>query len=128
MDTLQTVTRDRALEADRKAGRATFVCTIDSSLKVDHGDLLLSTAIDLSNATLCRRFLLEPRTIASLRAALRSRYVTLFAWLDEYRRQALADGFASWEGRRKYLEGLRSADLDRRSKAARSAVRWLLGC
>jgi hypothetical protein len=127
LDMLQTVMGDRALEADRKEGRAAFIGSIDPSLGVDHGDLLLSTAIDLSNAAMCRRFLLEPRTIISLRGALRSRYGTLFGWLDGYRRQALADGFASWEARRKYLEGLRSADLDRRSKATRGAVRWLLG-
>jgi hypothetical protein len=126
LDMLQTVTGDRVLKADRKAGRTAFA-PIDTEVGTDHGDLLLSTAIDLSTAALCRRFLLKPRTILSLRETLRSHYVTLFGWLDEYRRQAQADGFASWEGSRKYLEGLRSSDLDRRSKATRSAVRWLLG-
>jgi hypothetical protein len=127
LDMLQAVTGDRALEADRKTGRAAFIGAIDPSPEVDHSDLLLSTAIDLSNAALCRRFLVQPLTVASLRGALRSRYGTLFGWLDQYRRQAQANGFASWEGRRKYLEGLRSSDLDRRAKAVRSATRWLIG-
>jgi hypothetical protein len=127
LDMLQAVTGDRALEADRKTGRAAFIGGIDPNPEVDHGDLLLSTAIDLSTAALCRRFLVQPPTVASLRGAMRSRYGTLFGWLDEYRRQAQANGFASWEGRRKYLEGLRSSDLNRRAKAVRSATRWLIG-
>jgi DNA polymerase-1 len=127
LERLQTLTGDDALKADRKTGGAAFVPGIECGIPVDHSDLLLLVAIDLSSAALCRRLLLEPRTIVSLRATLRSRYGALFGWLDRYRRQAHADGFASWEGKRKYLEGLRSADLDRRSKAARSVVRWLLG-
>jgi len=127
VDKLQIVTGDRVLKADLDTGRSDFIPGVDLRFGVDHSDLLLSTAVDLSNAALCRRFLLEPRAIVQVRAATRSRYGTLFGWLDEYCRQAQADGFASWEGRRKYVEGLRSADLDRRNKGTRSVLRWLLG-
>jgi len=42
----------------------------------------------------------------------------------DFRRSALANGFAEYGGNRKYLAGLRSSDVDKRNRAVRLAVRW----
>jgi DNA polymerase I-like protein with 3'-5' exonuclease and polymerase domains len=87
---------------------------------------LLSVAIGLSDAALSRRFLINHLTATGIRQALEAKYAKLFKWLDTYRRDAVTLGFAQHDGRRKYLDGLKSSDIDRRHKALRSAVRWLI--
>lgn len=101
----------------------------DGGAPVDDGDaedVVLSLATGVSDAALCQRFLIDPMRAARLRSAAEARYARLFAWLEDYRKDAVAQGFASYQGRRKYLEGLRSSDMDRRQRATRSVVRWLV--
>ena len=62
-----------------------------------------------------------------LREQVTGRYPQLFKWIDEYRRDIASSGFASPAGRRRYWDGLNSADIDKRNRAQRSAVRWLIG-
>jgi hypothetical protein len=89
-------------------------------------EAVLMTAIDEPDAVVSRRFLMGRANTVKLRGAITSRYPTLFSWLRDFRRSALANGFAEYGGRRKYLAGLRSSDIDKRNRAVRSAVRWLV--
>ena len=93
---------------------------------LDQGDLLLSVAIGLSDAALSRRFLFDRRTAACIRRTLEVKYKKLFRWLDNYRREAMSQGFAYHDGKLKYLQGLNSSDIDKRQKALVSAVRWAI--
>jgi DNA polymerase-1 len=93
---------------------------------LDQKDLLLSVASGLSDATLCRRFLIDRLSASCIRRALEQKYATLFKWIDSYRRATIGQGFAYRDGRMKYLEGLRSSDIDKRHKALVSAVRWAI--
>ena len=88
-------------------------------------DAVLLIAIGEPLPVLSRRFLIGRAEAAKLRSAITSRYPALFRWLQEFKRAALANGFAEYRGRRKYLAGLRSSDLDKRNRALRAAVRWL---
>jgi len=88
-------------------------------------EALLMTAIGEPDPAISRRFLIGRADMAKLRSAITSRYPSLFLWLQEFRRSALANGFAEYRGRRKYLAGLRSSDVDKRNRAVRSAIRWL---
>ena len=38
----------------------------------------------------------------------------------------MAQGYAEYGGQRKYIEGLRSSNIDKKNKATRAAVKWLL--
>src|SRR5262249_5581951 len=93
---------------------------------LDQSDVLLCVASGLSDAALSRRFLIDRPTVAGIRGALETKYEELFKWLDVYRMDALTQGFAQHNGRRKYLEGLKSSDLDKRHEAMRSVIRWLI--
>jgi hypothetical protein len=55
-----------------------------------------------------------------------ARYSELFAWIDNYRRSAISAGFAVSGTRRKYWDGLKSSNLERRAQAVHFAVRWLI--
>ena len=92
-----------------------------------HKEVLVSLAIGTSNAALCKRFLIDARRASDLREGVTGRYPKLFTWIEEYRRNIVSSGFALSAGRRKYWDGLRSSDIDRRNRAQRSAVRWLIG-
>ena len=50
----------------------------------------------------------------------------LFDWLDAYRREAEKTGYGSFEGKRKYIDGLRSSSIGERAKALENVVRWLV--
>jgi len=52
--------------------------------------------------------------------------VKLFTWLDTWQRDTVTKGFGYHDGARKYLEGLKSSDINKKQKAVRSAVEWLI--
>ena len=128
LDILQAITGDQVLKRDRRSGgdRPSFIGGGAAERDLDQKDLLLSVAIGLSDAALSKRFLIDHLTATGIRQAFEAKYAKLFQWLDTYRRDAITQGFAQHDGRRKYLEGLKSSDIDKRHKALRSAVRWLI--
>jgi DNA polymerase I-like protein with 3'-5' exonuclease and polymerase domains len=128
LDILQRVSGDGVLKRDLRNGgdRPCFIGGAAAERDLDQNDLLLSVAIGLSDAALSSRFLIDRLTAAGIRQELEGKYAKLFKWLDIYRRDAITRGFAHHDGRRKYIEGLRSSDIDKRHKALRSAVRWLI--
>jgi hypothetical protein len=128
LDILQRVTRDNVFRKDWREGRdhPSFIGKGRVEQDLDQKDLVLSVAIGASDPALSSRFLIDRLTVACIRQALEAKYAKLFKWLDAYRRDTLTQGFAQHNGRRKYLEGLKSSDLDKRHKAVRSAVRWLI--
>ena len=128
LETLQQLTGDRALGKDRQASKNEFIGGEQPALVgLSHGEVLVSLAIGTSNAALCKRFLIDARRASDLREGVTGRYPKLFTWIEEYRRNVVSSGFALSAGRRKYWDGLRSSDIDRRNRAQRSAVRWLIG-
>jgi len=125
---LQQITDDEVLRTDLSCcARADFRCDKEPLLfGLDHTDVLLSIAIGLPDAAVCRRFLLSPEKAMRIRANLRLRYLAVFEWLDRFRRESIARGYAEHDGRRIYLEGLRSSNIEKKNAAASSAVRWLV--
>ena len=128
LDVLQALSKDLALQSDRRTGKTRFIGGEKSSIVgLSHSTVLISLAIGVSNANLCKQFLIDSRRASAIREQVTARYATLFAWLDSYRKTVISAGFASSGTRRKYWDGLRSSDLDKRNRAVRSAVRWLIG-
>jgi DNA polymerase I-like protein with 3'-5' exonuclease and polymerase domains len=125
---LQRITGDDALRTDlRVCARSDFQCPEEPFLEgLSHADVLLSIAIGLQDAALCRRFLVSPEKTARIRANVQVRYPDLFGWLDQFRRDAIARGYAEHDGRRMYIDGLQSSNIEKKNKALTSAVRWLL--
>lgn len=80
----------------------------------------------LSDEALSRHFSISRQTAMTVRREISARYTVTCQWLDEFKRSALANGFAEHEGRRKYLDGLRSSDIEKKNKAVMSTIRWLL--
>jgi len=128
LDILQHLTGDRTLKKDRQADKSEFIGGGQPSLMgLSHTELLVSLLIGVSNAALCKRFLIDARRASVLREVVTGRYPRLFAWIEEYRRNIVSSGFASAGERRRYWEGLASSDIDRRHRALQSAVRWQIG-
>ena len=128
MDILQQLTGDQALEIDRQASKNEFIGGQQPSLVgLCHADVLVLLAIGASNAALCKRFLIDARRASDVREGVVGRYPKLFKWIEESQRNIVSSGFASTGGRRRYWEGLGSSDIDKRNRAQRSAVRWLIG-
>ena len=124
---LQQVTGDVVLKDELVKGRRSGFNSGDSDVDgLEHLDIVLSTAIGLSDAAMCRRFLISPEKAAKIRTRLRGRYEIAFDWMDCFCREAMAQGYAEYAGQRKYIEGLRSSNIDKKNKATRAAVRWLL--
>jgi DNA polymerase-1 len=124
---LQRITGDEVLHTDlTRCGRSDFRCADQSLDGSEHADALLSIAIGLPDGALSRRFLISPEKAGRIRANLQMRYPALFEWLDRFRREAIAQGYAEYDGRRVYIEGLRSSDIGKRNKATTAAIRWLV--
>jgi len=125
---LQQITQDEVLRMDlTRCVRSDFRCAGEPLLEgLDHADALLSIAIGLPDAAVCRRFLLSPEKAMRIRASLQLRYPAIFEWIDRFRRESIARGYAEHDGRRIYLEGLRSSNIEKRNRATSSAIRWLV--
>lgn len=128
LDALLQLTQDPVLrEARERQGKVDVLMAEHAIMKdVDYDELLLSLAAGQSDATLSRVFLIERVKVAGIRHDLEKRHQTMFAWLEDYRRSAQANGYATSGGKRKYIDGLKSSDIARREKALESAVRWLI--
>jgi len=125
---LQQITEDEDLRTElTRCARSDFRCAGEPLLEgLEHGDVLLSIAIGLPDAPVCRRFLISPQKAMRIRANLRVRYPVLFEWLDRFRRESIARGYAEHDGRRIYLEGLLSSNIEKKNTATASAIRWLV--
>ena len=108
-----------------RKGKDGFISGISVVGDAEQREAVLLTAIGEPDPAISRRFLISRAEASKLRSAITSRYPALFRWLQEFKRSALASGFAEYRGRRKYLAGLHSSDVDKRNRALRSAVRWL---
>jgi len=88
--------------------------------------LLLSFITGVSDYQLCRMFLLDRNAVESVLHDFQIRYAKTFLWLGKFRETTATNGFASACGRRRYFDGLRSSDLEKRNSALHSAVKWLV--
>ena len=124
---LQQITKDEVLRTDlTRCARSDFRCAGEALLKgLEHADVILSIAIGLPDAAVCRRFLISPEKAMRIREYLRMRYPVLFEWLDRFRSESIARGYAEHDGRRIYLEGLRSSNIEKKNAATAFAIRWL---
>jgi hypothetical protein len=64
--------------------------------------------------------------IAAIRHNFQTRYSSTFFWLDKFFKETATNGFASAHGRRRYFDGLRSSNLEKRNSALHSAVKWMV--
>jgi hypothetical protein len=125
---LQRISGDKVLHRElTRCGRSNFLCAEQFPEGLDHADALLSIATGLPDAALCRRFLISPENVVRIRARLQLRYSALFEWLDRFRREAIARGYGEHDGRRIYIDGLRSSNIEKKNKATTAAIRWLVG-
>ena len=92
----------------------------------DHFQLLLSMVTGVSDHQLGRIFLLDRSAIAAIRHDFQTRYSSTFLWLDNFLKETVANGNASAQERRRYFDGLRSSNLEKRNNALYSAVKWLV--
>ena len=125
---LAEVTQDPVLQnvQRRHAEIDSFMAQYPVMHDLAHDELLLSFILGHTDASLSRQFFLDQLTVATLRQDLETRYRTLFVWLAHFQKQAERNGYAMHNGKRKYIDGLRSADLAKRRRALEYAVRWLI--
>ncbi len=115
---LQRVTGDEALKTDLSYWSKDSSLVGDDAIvdKLDQRELLLFTATGRSDAALCRRFLIDRATAVAIRKTHEARYVKLFTWLDIYRKDTVTRGFGYHDGTRKYLDGLKSSDINKKQR------------
>ena len=125
---LAEVTQDPVLQSVQRSHSEidSFMAQYPVMHDLAHDELLLSCVLGHTDASLSRQFFLDQLTVATLRQDLETRYRTLFAWLAHFQKQAERNGYAMHDGKRKYIDGLRSADLAKRKRALEYAVRWLI--
>jgi DNA polymerase I-like protein with 3'-5' exonuclease and polymerase domains len=125
---LAEVTQDPGLQSVQRSHSTIDPCMAQHPVMHDlaHDELLLSFVLGHTDASLSRQFFLDQLTVATLRQDLEARYRTLCAWLAHFQKQAERNGYAMHDGKRKDIDGFRSADLAKRRRALEYAVRWLI--
>jgi DNA polymerase-1 len=128
LDILADVTQDSVLKTVRgTTSKVDQFITEHPIMRVcDHDDLLLSLVIGYTDSHLSRRFLADHLTVATIRHDIEKRYSTLFKWIHDFQMNALRNGYATANGRRKYIDGLGSSNIAKRKRAQEHVVRWLI--
>ncbi len=128
LDIMQDAAQDDVLRDDRSVSNRSnlFLRTQIGLDDVDHETLLLAMLIGVSKDRIRRMFFINQTAAASIRHDLEVRYAKSFKWLADYKKKTSECGFAVADGRRRWFEGLRSSNLEKREKALNAAVRWLL--
>jgi DNA polymerase-1 len=128
LDILADVTQDSVLKRVRgtESKVDSFITKYPIIRVCDHDDLLLSLVIGYTDSHLSRRFLADQLTVATIRHDIEKRYATLFKWIHDFQMTSLRNGYATANGRRKYIDGLRSSNIAKRKRAQEHMVRWLI--
>lgn len=128
LESLRDATGDSTLRADLKERREGeyLIHGPWAATGVPQGEMLLAIVSGETDHAICGRFLIKKEHAAAIRNGFVFRYKSVFAWLDEFKRAALTQGFVERGGKRKFLAGLSSSDIAKRGKAVTAAIRWLL--
>ncbi|MGA1871867.1 MAG: hypothetical protein ACMUJM_25375 [bacterium] len=127
MRMLENLSKDTMLHRDRLLKNNNIYIKNHPLLKgLDFDELLLSIIIGLSDSKLSKRFLVDQLTASTIRHELEVRYSILFQWIENYRKLVSKQGFASIRNKRKYFDGLKSSNIEKRGKALNFAIRWLI--
>ena len=123
---LAKVTQDPLLQSVRtsKAKVDSFMAK-DALMKDCDNDALL---LGHSEAKPSKQFLVDRFTMTTIKRDLETRHQALFRWLNNYRRIAQGTGYGinPIDGKRKYIDGLKSSDIAKKAQALEHAVRWLI--
>jgi len=64
--------------------------------------------------------------VSTIRHDLELRYSTLFQWIETFEKQTTKQGYAIIDNKRKYFDGLKSSNIEKRKKAKNLSVKWLI--
>ena len=126
---LQKESKDKNLQSDRRKSpyENLFMATHPLMKTLDCNELLLAIVCGVSRPAMSRKFILERIAIDTICHDLRMRYFKLFEWLSVFQNDATSCGYVTGLRGRKYLDGLKSANLAKRKKAVDEAIKWFLG-
>jgi DNA polymerase I-like protein with 3'-5' exonuclease and polymerase domains len=126
---LQALSSDHALRKDMSPNYNVngFIKSHPLASGKDDVGLLLAFVGGVSDSKIIHQLLIDGQHLKVLRRDVESRYEKLFRFLNKFRRSTLEKGFSEIEGKRKYLAGLKSPNIEKRRKAIEYAVGWLIG-
>ena len=87
---------------------------------------MLFIIIGYSDAKISKHFMVDRLTISTLRHEIEMRYPILFKWVEDFKRKAEKQGYAIINDKRKYIDGLKSSNIDKRNKAKILIMRWVI--
>jgi len=126
LDILERLTQDPNLKNDRESGKNCFMESHPQMKELDKDDLLLSIVTGYSDAKLSKLFMIDRLTVSTIRHDLELRYSTLFQWIETFEKQTTKQGYAIIDNKRKYFDGLKSSNIEKRKKAKNLSVKWLI--
>jgi DNA polymerase I-like protein with 3'-5' exonuclease and polymerase domains len=92
---------------------------------IDANELLLAVISGFSDHKLSKEFMLDRMDVSTIRNDINMRYPALFNWIDQFKRKTIDQGFAWHENKRKYFDGLKSSNLEKRKIAINDSIKWI---
>lgn len=133
-DQLSAINRIKALSGDEvlrqdmsdSASVNAYLNSHPTMKGIDYNSLLLSIITDMPDSKIANLFFINMGNLVAFRKEIEARYEILFRFLNKFKSDSLTRGFSEMEGRRKFLVGLQSPNLDKRRKAEQFALKWLI--
>ena len=89
-------------------------------------EFILSVVSGQSDFKLSQVFLIDHLTISTAKHNIEKRYSILFDWHDNFCNNTAKLGYAEIKGKRKYIDGIGSSNIEKKRKALNLAVRWVI--
>ncbi len=123
---LQKMPNDYNLQIDPTQNGNEFLKTHILASNLNSDELLLAIIMGDSDFKLSKKFMIDRLSVSTIRHDIETRYYSLFQWIENFKRQTIKFGYATVNHKRKYFDGLASANIEKRMKAINNSIRWMI--
>ena len=94
--------------------------------ELDTDGLFLAVITGYSDYKLSKEFMIDRTTVLTIRHDLETRYPILFDWIRQFKKRTLKQGYIRFNNKKKYFDGLKSSNLEKRKIAVNNSIKWIL--
>ncbi len=123
---IRSIAQDSSLNDDWVKKTNQYMTSHPLMKELDTDELFLAIITGYSDYKLSKEFMLDRLDASTIRHDVELRYPILFSWIKQIKKRILDQGYILHDNKRKYFDGLKSSNLEKRKIAVNNSIRWLL--
>lgn len=120
-----TVVKDSVLNSDWKNNQNQYMTSHPLMKGIDTKEFFLAVISGVSDYKISKEFMLDRMDVSTIRNDINMRYPTLFNWIRRFKNETINKGFAKHNNKKRYFDGLKSSNLEKRKTAINNSIKWI---